>query len=148
MPHGTRETSPGSLGAFAYGAFTRSGRPFQIVRLALRFLTSWRHREASQLVPTTPNAQRSRAWHAFGLGCSPFARRYLGNRGCFLFLRVLRWFNSPRSLRRQTVTGHNPGRVSPFGNPRVTARSQLPEAYRSLPRPSSLPCAKASTTRP
>ena len=30
-----------------------------------------------------------------GLGCSPFARRYLGNRGCFLFLRVLRCFSSP-----------------------------------------------------
>ena len=24
--------------------------------------------------------------HADGLGCSPFARRYWGNRGCFLFL--------------------------------------------------------------
>ena len=30
-----------------------------------------------------------------GLGCSPFARRYSGNRFCFLFLRVLRCFNSP-----------------------------------------------------
>ena len=30
-----------------------------------------------------------------GLGCSPFARHYLGNRACFLFLRVLRCFNSP-----------------------------------------------------
>src|SRR5690606_15045621 len=32
---------------------------------------------------------------AFGLGCFPFARRYSGNRGCFLFLRVLRCFSSP-----------------------------------------------------
>jgi hypothetical protein len=32
--------------------------------------------------------------HADGLGCSPFARRYWGNRGCFLFLQVLRWFPS------------------------------------------------------
>jgi hypothetical protein len=32
---------------------------------------------------------------AIGLGCSPFARRYLGNRTCFLFLRVLRCFSSP-----------------------------------------------------
>ena len=30
-----------------------------------------------------------------GLGSSPFARRYLGNHGCFLFLRVLRCFSSP-----------------------------------------------------
>ena len=34
-----------------------------------------------------------------GLGCSPFARRYWGNRVCFLFLRVLRWFTSPGWLR-------------------------------------------------
>ena len=30
-----------------------------------------------------------------------------------------------------------PPRVFPFGNPRIKARSQLPEAYRSYPRPSS-----------
>ena len=33
--------------------------------------------------------------------------------------------------------------VSPFGNPRFIAHSQLPEAYRSLSRPSSAPDAKA-----
>ena len=33
-----------------------------------------------------------------GLGCSPFARHYLGNHCCFLFLWVLRCFSSPRSL--------------------------------------------------
>jgi hypothetical protein len=32
-----------------------------------------------------------------GLGCSPFARRYLENRICFLFLRLLRCFSSARS---------------------------------------------------
>ena len=34
--------------------------------------------------------------------------------------------------------------VSPFGNPRIEAYLQLPEAYRSLSRPSSAPDAKAS----
>src|SRR5215204_3172073 len=33
-----------------------------------------------------------------GLACSAFARRYSRNRGCFLFLWVLRCFSSPRSL--------------------------------------------------
>ena len=33
--------------------------------------------------------------HASGLGSSPFARRYSGNRILFLFLRVLRCFSSP-----------------------------------------------------
>ena len=32
-----------------------------------------------------------------GLGCSPFARHYLGNHYCFLLLWVLRCFSSPRS---------------------------------------------------
>ena len=36
-------------------------------------------------------------------------------------------------------------RVSPFGHPEITARVQLPQAYRSLPRPSSPLDAKAST---
>ena len=30
-----------------------------------------------------------------GLGCSAFARRYLRNHFCFLFLRVMRCFSSP-----------------------------------------------------
>ena len=38
-------------------------------------------------------------------------------------------------------------RVAPFGNPGITACVQLPQAYRSLPRPSSPLCAKASTAR-
>ena len=37
---------------------------------------------------------------AAGLGSSPFARRYSGNRSYFLFLRVLRCFSSPRSPPR------------------------------------------------
>src|SRR4051795_13371466 len=37
------------------------------------------------------------------------------------------------------------GRVAPFGHPGITARLQLPQAYRSLPRPSSPLDAKAST---
>ena len=37
--------------------------------------------------------------------------------------------------------------VYPFGNLRIKGRLHLPEAYRSLPRPSSPPRAKASTVR-
>ena len=39
-------------------------------------------------------------------------------------------------------------RVAPFGNLRIKVCSQLPEAYRSVPRPSSPVCAKASTRCP
>ena len=44
-----------------------------------------------------------------------------------------------------SLSGDLNGRVSPFGNPRIKVYSQLPEAYRSVLRPSSPACAKAST---
>ena len=43
--------------------------------------------------PTTPRMHR----YNHGLGSSAFARHYLRNHVCFLFLRVLRCFSSPRS---------------------------------------------------
>ena len=58
-----------------------------------------------------------------GLASFPFARRYLGNRCFFLFLRLLRCFSSPGSPpyvmdSRMDDTGL-PYRVSPFRNPRM-----------------------------
>ena len=54
----------------------------------------------------------------------------------------------PTSLWIQlVVTGHYPSRVPPFGNLRIKAYLQLPEAYRSLSRPSSAISAMASTLR-
>ena len=43
--------------------------------------------------------------------------------------------------------GMTPRWVSPFGHPGLTGRVLLPPAYRSLPRPSSPPCAQASPAR-
>ena len=40
-----------------------------------------------------------------------------------------------------------PTGVSPFGHPRINAHLQLPEAFRSLSRPSSAPDAKAFPLR-
>jgi hypothetical protein len=45
--------------------------------------------------PATPGSP----FESPGLGSSEFARHYYRNHGCFLFLRVLRWFTSPGSLR-------------------------------------------------
>ncbi len=42
------------------------------------------------------------------------------------------------------VAGHDPCWVPPFGDLRIEGRLRLPGAYRSLPRPSSTSCAKAS----
>ena len=44
--------------------------------------------------PATPSSP----FESPGLDCSAFARHYLRNHCCFLFLRVLRWFTSPSSL--------------------------------------------------
>ncbi len=78
-----------------------------------------------------------------GLGCCAFARHYLRNHCCFLFLRLLRCFSSPgwhRALRGDRLCG----RVAPFGNPCLSGYLPLGTAYRSLSRPSSPPRAKAS----
>lgn len=79
----------------------------------------------------------------FGLPSSAFTRRYLRNHDCFLFLHVLKCFTSVGSRSRPPSAGARGG-ISPahevvFGNPGINACVQLPRAYRSLPRPSSVP---------
>ena len=46
------------------------------------------------------------------------------------------------------VAGYGPCRVAPFGDPGIEGCLLLPRDYRSLPRPSSTSCAKASAVRP
>jgi hypothetical protein len=101
--------------------------------------------------PHTRNARRLS--HAHGLAPSPFAHHYSGNHYCFLFLRVLRCFTSPRyhqppytfRWRQHPMTG---ARFPHSETPGSTLGCQLPGAYRRLPRPSSAPDAKASTVCP
>ncbi len=81
MSRGTQDPAR-ALQIFVYRAITFYGQPFQAVQLTI---------SVSCCGPTTPPGKPD------GLGCSPFARRYSGNRFCFLFLGVLRCFNSPGS---------------------------------------------------
>ena len=143
----------GSPKPFAYGAITLCGRSFHIVQLGLGFVTPPAVHDLPMCVPLPPAYNARGLSRMRSLGYSRFARHYLGNRICFLFLRVLRWFSSPGSPRlgyffTRAMSRLSPGRVAPFGDPRIYACLQLPEAYRSLPRPSSPPDAKASTLRP
>jgi hypothetical protein len=121
---------------FTYRAITFYGRPFQTssVKQPLRL---W----------TVRNPQSKR----LGLGSSPFARRYLGNRWFFLFLRVLRCFSSPGLSSYTYLFSIRYLRflkwVSPFGYLRIRAYLRLPVAFRSLSRPSSTLGAMASTMR-
>src|SRR6266508_4475862 len=57
-------------------------------------------------------------------------------------------FASPRLCIQRRISQLALRGVAPFGDPRIEACLRLPEAYRSLPRPSSLLCAKASTVHP
>ena len=86
-----------------------------------------------------------------GLGSFHFARRYFGNHGCFLFLRLLRCFSSPGSppytMDSCMDTWSLSMWVSPFRNPWITGYLLLPTAFRSLSRLSSALSAKASTLR-
>ena len=99
---------------YKYGALTRSGAPFQAASLfssssrllkfppeqgigrrgycyTLRPIPYARLKETA-VDPTTPDGEPP------GLGSGAFARRYLRYHVCFLFLRVLRCFSSPRAL--------------------------------------------------
>ena len=122
---------------FAYGSFTLYALTFQ--PCSANMSTSFGSPQPQVQAP--------------GLASFPFARRYWENRGCFLFLRVLRCFSSPRYLIRTCLTQygmteHYFSRVPPFGHLRVNGYVLLTVAFRSLSRPSSAPSAKASTLCP
>ena len=131
--------------AFVYGTITLYGLTSQTVRLACRFVTP---RPYGLLDPATPP-------HASVLGFRLFPfRSPLLRESSFLSLpRGTEMSHFPplapsRLCIQRVVMGHDSHRVSPFGHPRIEACLQLPEAYRSLPRPSSPSRAQASTVCP
>ena len=97
MSRGTWVRTPGRSPGFAYRTVTFYGEPFQVSSATQRLShspTALQHRPDT---PRYPLRTTLAGLHAQGLGSSRFARRYWGNRFCFLFLRVLRWFTSPGS---------------------------------------------------
>ena len=112
---------------------SRKGLSPAAARLSRRFRSA---RACALCGPTTPLGR----CHPGGLGSSPVARHYWGNHCCFLFLRVLRCFRSPRWPRRIRGGPAPAGRgVVPFGHLRVNGRLRLTADFRSFPRPSSPP---------
>jgi hypothetical protein len=73
------------------------------LRLGTDFVTPWIHRCGSWRVPLPRHGNATGLSHRVGLGSSPFARRYLGSRGCFPFLALMRCFSSGGSLLRPYV---------------------------------------------
>ena len=78
----------------------RSINDYSIPRLTNCSLHFWRS-TVDYCGPATPGSP----FELPGLGFSDFARHYFRNHGCFLFLRVLRWFTSPSSLRHPMDSG-------------------------------------------
>ena len=145
---------------FRYGAVTLYGRPFQTVLLTLSypsfhhflrppmsegprpsslfssrpFKSAWVGLPKGRLQemicdPATPNSPCG----SFGLACSEFARHYYRNHGCFLFLGVLRWFTSPRSLRTTMNSSHDSRCSHRLGSPiRTSPDHRLLASPRSL----------------
>ena len=117
--------------AFAYGGITHYADTFQSLLLTII---------CPQRSPTTPDAS---IWFALIRFRSPL-------------LPESRLISTPLATEMFHFTRFAPRRVTcfatcwvaPFGNPRIKASWQLPEAYRSLVRPSSPLLAKASTICP
>ena len=107
----------------------------------------------ARTLPRPRSHNPCRVSHGNGLASSAFARHYSRNHGCFLLLWVLRCFTSPRSLHTPYVFRRGSHHMTGAGFPHSdilgsTLGWQLPEAYRSLLRPSSAPGAQASTVCP
>ena len=119
---GTRDT-PRALQSFAYRAVTFFGRPFQTVRLPLRVPCRG---------PTTPKEIASLR---FGLILfrSPLLEESRlislppGTEMC-----QFPGFASTRLCIQRGMTRHDPGRVSPFGHPRIKARLAAPRGLSQL----------------
>jgi hypothetical protein len=115
--------------AVAYGALTRSGRPFQ------RRSADVVARGEGSVAPSAravlpPGRQRRLARTPPRFGLLPVRSPLLGE--SFLFLRVLRCFSSPRAPRVTAVPGYRPGRVAPFGDLGIAGCQRLPRAFRRV----------------
>ena len=92
---------------FSYRTLTVYGRPSQATSPNMNAFSLTGPPADDPTTPPQPHTHNPcRVSHAHGLASSTFARRYSQNHYCFLFLRVLRCFTSPRSPRTgYTFTG-------------------------------------------
>ena len=136
---------------FAYGALTPYGRPSQVVRLD-RGPTRGSHR-SRRAIPSTPRRHRRWAVPPPRFGLRPFRSPLLRASRLISCPRGTEMFQFPRCASAPPMCsadgdGTPSRRVPPFGHPRIKACVRLPEAFRSLPRPSSAQGTEASTVRP
>ena len=126
-----------ALAVFAYVSLTLFGWLSHTIRLTTWVLKAVRTPEGF-LLPVCP-LPRSLAT-TNGISVDVSSSPYLDvSVQAVPFLRLFDSTQDDGVLRR---------RVSPFGDPGLNAYVQLPQAYRSLPRLSSAPSAKAFSLRP
>ena len=137
---------------FAYGALTLCGRPSHAVPLPTPGRAG--PRQGPHGRSYNPGGAKAAA-RVRSPVCPrpPFARRYSGDLGIDFFSSGYLDVSVPRVvLPRPMDSGGGwqarACRVRPFGDPRVEGCVPLTADYRSLPRPSSASCAKASAVRP
>ena len=116
-----------------YGPFTLYGQTFQTVPLP---------RAVFMMTPTTPASPQR---HRFGL--FPFRSPLLRESIFLSFPAGTKMFQFPASAQSRDCIWSSTIWVPPFGHLRINSCLQIPGAFRSLPRPSSLPKAKASSVR-
>ena len=94
-----------------------------------------------------PQVLQPRSHKETGLGLDPFRSPLLRTSRLISLPPGTEMFQFPgfASLQRE-MTDVAASRVAPFGHLGITACVPLPRASRSLPRPSSPPCAQASPT--
>ena len=118
---------------YLYGPFTLCGPTFQTVPVPdAVFMTG----------PTTPAAPQRDRFRLF-----PFRSPLLWE-SIFLSLPAgTKMFQFPACAPSVDGLQSSTAGVPPFGHLRINSCLQIPGAFRSLPRPSSLPEAKASSVR-
>ena len=131
-------TRHGSRGSFTYGTITRYGQPFQAVRLPHAVYNFPPARQYQPGGPTTPGAQRLPAITRTRFSLFPFRSPLLRESRLLSLPAGTEMFHfpalPPAALCIQAgATPHDGGRVSPFGNPRITAWLPAPRGISQAP---------------
>jgi hypothetical protein len=146
-------TRRGRLCAFVYGTIALCGATFQSLRLTHNFVTSRPAGRRIMSSPTTPDRQRLPPITSIEFGLFPVRSPLLRESRFLSFPRATKMFQFARLPLRAYVFSTEYARITtrrfPHSEiPGSKVGQHLPRAYRSRPRPSSAPGAKASTVCP
>ena len=130
--------TPGSHAAVAYGTVTRYGGIFQNLPLATRFITPRQRGSTDWTVPLPRTRNACRLSHACRFSLFPFRSPLLRESRLLSLPAGTEMFHfpalPPAALCIQAgATAHNGRRVSPFGNPRITAWLPAPRGLSQAP---------------